>query len=245
MPINRAPLSSLFLLLASLTSNPSYAMLRPTALHRLQKITTPHVRHKVGCGVGMQQQQAYNRKLCMLAGIATTGGAAIYGGAYFLLKEKPNKEKTELATLHLSNRDRLKSFIKTILDSGMNLDDFKDKDNRTPLIAACGFGDLDSVKMIIDHDKVSIGSRELFAAIYGDRIEVVKFLLSHPNLKLETDGNGIPYSCNSWGWIPKSCDSWWCREGGVSADLYEAYRNQKIAEYSQKKLDIFISKQSK
>lgn len=265
--INRALLSSLIIISAILSTSSSCAMLRPTTLHKLKNFAAPHVLHKIKCGVPHMhraKQQTFNRKFLMLAGIATTGGAAAYRAhsapidsteslsistdSLNSLTKLDAQTKKELATYYLCTRERYEYFIKKALEARIDLQGFVNERGITPLIAACDWGDLETVKILTQDPGVSIGDKELQFAILSRRTEVTDFLLKHPNLKLRTDKQGLP--CRKP--YPLGCRGIEGRlrihPGNESECLYQNYYNlmkeQREIEM-QKKLDALCSNQSK
>lgn len=143
-------------------------------------------------------------------------------------KEEENKEKTELATLHLYDKNKYQEFMQTVTKAGMNPNEFVDKHGKTPLMAACEFGDLDAVKMLLEKGGKSIvkdrlhGLNALSFAIMQDHIGVVRFLLEHPDLELETDRLYVPYPPYTSG-----------RPNTPSRQLFKEYCDKKAAEYNE------------
>lgn len=156
------------------------------------------------------------------------------------------RAQEELVESHLQDADRLKSFIKTMKDSGMNPNTFVGKYGKTPAMAACEHGDLQSLKTLIECGDTSIGTSELFRAIEHDKVDMVKFLLEYPHLKLRVDQHGNPPSGFYSGYGSFT----------PSQELYRDYRNQKIQENKQRhkqqedaklqeQLDAFCAQQPK
>lgn len=92
-------------------------------------------------------------------------------------KRNFEKNKMALAALYFENPDTLKQFIQQAVEHNISPYDFVTKENKNALMAACQFGDLDSVKTLMEHG----GAAFINAICYEPSKELMSTKCAHQN----------------------------------------------------------------
>lgn len=126
---------------ALLTNHQSHAMLRSASHIKPAHALSTGMRN-LSSAVTQHQVNASNNRRAWIA-----AAVPVIGAIYF----KKKWEKEDLAALRLRNKNKYEKFMETTIKAGLNPNNFASLEGKTPLMAACEFGDLESVKMLLEN----------------------------------------------------------------------------------------------